>query len=132
MTTNDIAALTSRLEQLRLERERINQEEGELLSAIRRASLDPNTADETTEDNPSTTTEPTGTFRVGQRVLITNRVTHVPADKITIKDRAAVITGFTAAGKIKLKTYRGHKTWRNPGNLRELTDEAHERIIREQ
>ena len=131
MIDNDISALTRKLEDLRLERDRINQEESQLIEQIRRASSHNDNQTPSVEPSASNgNRQTTESFVVGQRVLIANRLTHVPSSRrITIKDRAATVTGVTRTGKVKIKTYSGHETWRNPGNLRELTDEAHNRII---
>ena len=127
--TNDIEDLTKQLEALRIKREQINKEERELIKAIQRSSSLPveQKPDETRSSTSRAATDPTGTFTVGERVLITNRITHVPFGRITLKDRAAVITKITPAGKLSLRTYSGIDTWRNPGNLTQLSEEAHNR-----
>ena len=59
-------------------------------------------------------------FHVGQRVYITNRITHVPLiSRATEADRTAIVTHFTAF-RVAIRTINGYNTHRHPKNLRPL------------
>jgi hypothetical protein len=65
---------------------------------------------------PSTPT----VFYIGQRVYITNRITHVPLlRRATEADRTAIVTHFTAT-RVAIRTITGVHTHRHPKNLRPL------------
>ena len=129
----DVESLTRQLESLRIERERINDEEKELIEAIRRASS-PTPRDTTSSsyENPPRNRrdeQTVGDFSIGQRVLITNRLTHLPSgQRPTIKDRAAVVKRVTGA-RVHVITYNGAETNRAPGNLTRLSRSEHDRIV---
>jgi hypothetical protein len=65
--------------------------------------------------------EPTvAAFHIGQRVYITNRITHVPLlRRATEGDRTAIVTHFTPS-RVAIRTINGHHTHRHPKNLRPL------------
>ena len=59
-------------------------------------------------------------FHIGQRVYITNRITHVPLlRRATEADRTAIVTHFTAS-RVAIQTINGYNTHRHPKNLRPL------------
>jgi hypothetical protein len=59
-------------------------------------------------------------FYIGQRVYITNRITHVPLlRRATEADRTAIVTHFTAT-RVAIRTITGIHTHRHPKNLRPL------------
>jgi hypothetical protein len=59
-------------------------------------------------------------FHIGQRVYITNRITHVPLlRRATEADRTAIVTHFTAT-RVAIRTINGVHTHRHPKNLRPL------------
>jgi hypothetical protein len=59
-------------------------------------------------------------FHIGQRVYITNRITHVPLlRRATEADRTAIVTHFTAT-RVAIHTINGFHTHRHPKNLRPL------------
>ena len=63
--------------------------------------------------------EPT-VFHIGQRVYITNRITHVLTRCATEADRTAIVTHFTASFRIGIRTLNGFHTHRHSKNLRPL------------
>jgi hypothetical protein len=59
-------------------------------------------------------------FYIGQRVYITNRITHVPLlRRATEADRTAIVTHFTPS-RVAIRTINGYHTHRHPKNLRPL------------
>jgi hypothetical protein len=58
-------------------------------------------------------------FHIGQRVYITNRITHVLVRRATEADRTAIVTHFTAT-RVAIRTINGFHTHRHPKNLRPL------------
>jgi hypothetical protein len=59
-------------------------------------------------------------FHIGQRVYITNHITHVPLlCRATEADRTAIVTHFTAT-RVAIRTINGFHTHRHPKNLRPL------------
>jgi hypothetical protein len=59
-------------------------------------------------------------FHIGQRVYITNRITHVPLlRRATEADRTAIVTHFTPS-HVAIRTINGYHTHRHPKNLRPL------------
>jgi hypothetical protein len=63
---------------------------------------------------------PTTMFHVGQRVYITNRITHVSlVRRATEADRTAIVTHFTAS-RIAIRTINGYHTHQHPKNLHPL------------
>jgi hypothetical protein len=58
-----------------------------------------------------------GTFRVGGRVEITDRVRITFGRNVNIDDRRAIITRITPT-RIYFRTVNGHTTWRAESNLR--------------
>jgi hypothetical protein len=58
-------------------------------------------------------------FHIGQRVYITNRITHVLVRRATEADRTAIVTHFTAT-RVAICTINGFHTHRHPKNLRPL------------
>jgi hypothetical protein len=60
-----------------------------------------------------------GGFHIGQRVYITNRITHVLVRRATEADRTAIVTHFTAT-RVAIRTTNGFNTHRHPKNLRPL------------
>jgi hypothetical protein len=59
-------------------------------------------------------------FHIGQRVYITNRITHVPLlRRASEADRTAVVTHFTPT-RVAIRTVNGFNTHRHPKNLRPL------------
>ena len=61
----------------------------------------------------------TAGFYIGQRVYITNRITHVLVRRATEADRTAIVTHFTAS-RVGIRTINGYQTHRHPKNLRQL------------
>ena len=60
-------------------------------------------------------------FHIGQRVYITNRITHVLVRRATEADRTAIVTHFTASSRVAIRTsINGFHTHRHPKNLRPL------------
>jgi hypothetical protein len=70
---------------------------------------------------PASPVAPTvAVFHIGQRVYITNRITHVPLlRRATEADRTAIVTHFTAT-RVAIRTINGVHTHRHPKNLRPL------------
>jgi hypothetical protein len=58
-------------------------------------------------------------FHIGQRVYITNRITHVLVRRATEADRTAIVTHFTPT-RVAIRTISGFNTHRHPKNLRPL------------
>jgi hypothetical protein len=58
-------------------------------------------------------------FHIGQRVYITNRITHVLVRRATEADRTAIVTHFTPT-RVAIRTINGFNTHRHPKNLRPL------------
>jgi hypothetical protein len=56
-------------------------------------------------------------FHIGQRVFITNRITHILVRRATEADRTAIVTHFTAT-RIAIHTINSYYTHRHPKNLR--------------
>ena len=99
-----------RLQELHLEKEELHEEEKELLSRLRSKSEQEEESDNRAEG-----------FAVGDHVYITNKVSHLPPlRRATPADRAAIVDNITRT-RVYLITYRGHHTWRQPGNIRALT-----------
>jgi hypothetical protein len=55
-------------------------------------------------------------FHIGQRVFITNRITHVLVQCAMEADRTAIVTHFTAT-RIAIRTINGYHTHQHPKNL---------------
>jgi hypothetical protein len=53
---------------------------------------------------------PTTVFHIGQRVYITNRITHVLVCRATEADRTAIVTHFTAS-RVAIHTINGYHTY---------------------
>jgi hypothetical protein len=53
---------------------------------------------------------PTTVFHIGQRVYITNRITHVLVRRATEADRTAIVTHFTAS-HVAIHTINGYHTY---------------------
>jgi hypothetical protein len=70
---------------------------------------------------PASPVTPTvAVFHIGQRVYITNRITHVPLLRCaTEADRTAIVTHFTQSC-VAIRTINGYHTHRHPKNLRPL------------
>ena len=112
MTNRDVEDITTRLQQLQLQRESILREEQELLRRL----------------TGETTREPEG-IAVGDRVFIENRISHVPLGRrATPKDCAAIVQRVDPK-RIYITTYNGYSTWRAPTNLRRLTECKHKNIL---
>jgi hypothetical protein len=58
-------------------------------------------------------------FHIGQRVYITNRITHVLVRRATEADRTAIVTHFTPS-RVAIRTINGFHTHRHPKNLHPL------------
>ena len=72
------------------------------------------------EPLPGTVPVPTvAAFHVGQRVYITNRISHVLVRRATEGDRTAIVTHFTAS-RVAIRTINGYNTHQHPKNLRPL------------
>jgi hypothetical protein len=133
MESLNLNQLIARLQQLHLEQERI-------IAALENIVVDsdsepapvaatvPTLAVSVAEPvHPTTPTavpvppEPTvAAFHIGQRVYITNRITHVPLlRRATEADRTAIVTHFTPS-RVAIRTITGHHTHRHPKNLRPL------------
>jgi hypothetical protein len=68
---------------------------------------------------PRTPTPVMTGFHIGQRVYITNRISHVLVRRATEADRTAIVTHFTAS-RVAIRTINGYHTHRHPKNLRPL------------
>jgi hypothetical protein len=69
---------------------------------------------------PASPVAPTvAVFHIGQRVYITNRITHILVRRATEADRTAIVTHFTAT-RVAIRTINGFHTHRHPKNLRPL------------
>jgi hypothetical protein len=55
-------------------------------------------------------------FHIGQRVYITNRISHILVRRATEADRTAIVTHFTASC-VAIRTINGYHTHRHPKNL---------------
>lgn len=132
MSTEDLESLIERLHQLRLERQRILNEEERTIASLRDLTR---SRARRQHQNRGVSPDPTehphpGVFEVGQHVYIDNRIRHVPLTRRTTPaDRAAVVARVTV-DRIYIQTYNGYETWRHPGNLRHLTDRERANIGR--
>jgi hypothetical protein len=124
--------LIERLQQLHLE-------QGRILEALENIAAEAPTDDSNEGERTSTpTTAPVATvvtevpvaapaptihnidvFHIGQRVYITNRISHVLVRRATEADRTAIVTHFTAS-RVAIRTINGYHTHRHPKNLRPL------------
>ena len=90
------------------------------------------TEEATTADRPAPTApqgNKTPSLHEGQKVLITNRIAHVPFTRRTsIKDRAGTIVKITKK-RVHIKTYNGAETSRAPHNVSTLTEEEYQKIV---
>jgi hypothetical protein len=133
MESLNLNQLIIRLQQLHLEQERII---AALENIVVDSDSEPATVDVTVPApavsvaepvHPTTPTavpvppEPTvAAFHIGQRVYITNRITHVPLLRRAMEaDRTAIVTHFTAT-RVAIRTINGFNTHRHPKNLRPL------------
>jgi hypothetical protein len=60
---------------------------------------------------------PTTIFHIGQRVYITNRISHVLVRRATEADRTAIVTHFSAS-HVTIRTINSYHTHQHPKNLR--------------
>jgi hypothetical protein len=65
----------------------------------------------------SATSQRTYTYKVGDQVIITNKVTRPLNRPVNQGDRAAIVTKVST-NRIDLQTKNGFFTWRAPHNLR--------------
>lgn len=128
MSNREVDKLTQELEELRIRRERINSEEKLALARLKSAVAGTNRHGDQEHAVPRTAKR---SFTVGQRVYITNRIGHVPLTRrTTLKDRAGTVQRVTKS-RVYITTYNGNETWRIPGNVRQLTNEEHEEIVKQ-
>ena len=126
MRNPDVDALTKQLEALRIQRERINNEERTIIEALRAASSAESNRGPTSDQSPGLTTRG---FRVGDLVLITNKITHLASNRRpTSKDRVGSVTKLTDK-RVKIKTHNGHDTSRCPSNVTRLSTQEYEDIV---
>ena len=126
MHNDSIAELTRQLEALRIERERINEEERSIIQALREAS--PPNSDRTNGPGSNSNSQH-DRFVTGDRVLINNKINHTPSNRqVTIKDRAATVRRATS-DKVYLTTYNGTKTWRFVGNVTGISEEEYQQAV---
>jgi hypothetical protein len=127
--------LIERLQQLHLEQEAIlqalediaqqdiivNQEpRANVVQGNERNRTPAPTAAVVTVAAPMTLPTPVTTgFHIGQRVYITNRISHILVRRATEADRTAIVTHFTAS-RVAIRTINGYHTHRHPKNLRPL------------
>ena len=117
-------AVITRLEQLRITRRDIADEEERLLRTLRLRRE---------AQRPSATGTAGGVahtnFQVGDHVYITNNITHVRIlRRSTPADRAAVIQNISNSGRIYFTTYSGVRTWRSRDHVRHLSPSEQIRI----
>jgi len=126
----NINRITQQLEQLQLERSRLEQEERILLAELRTLGGEEPDPSEQQQQNQQDESR----FRRGDTVYITNRLGagHAFGRRARATDRAAVITGIsTHPNRVYLTTFNGYRTWRLPDNLRRINAEEAARIRRE-
>ena len=68
-------------------------------------------------------------FRTGQKVLIKNRLAHTYIGRTSIKDRLGTVTKITKK-RVHLTTCNGSETSRAPHNLKLLTQQEYEQILK--
>ena len=121
MDKEELGKLIKQLESLQIQQEAV-------IKKIRRVSTeeapDPQRADQST-----TPLNDKDSFRVGHKVLIKNRLGHLPLGrKASIKDRIGVVTKTTKK-RVQLTTWNGAETSRAPHNLTPLSEEEYQRIV---
>ena len=132
MDKEELNRLVKELEDLQIQQEQV-------IKKIRRASTEGPTqsagdrsAPSTTQGRPSARPFPDKegpSVRVGQKVLIKNRLGHIPTGtRPTIKDRIGTVTKTTRK-RIHIKTYNGSDTSRAPHNVTRLSQEEYEDIV---
>ena len=132
-----LQGLITRLQQIQLERDTLLREERqvtarleEAVRATREGSRNGTGASDPgrVSPPPQAGTQREGTFNVGERVIIVNRIRHVPfSRRATPADRAATVQRVTE-DRIFITTYNGYSTWRRASNLRRLTEQEHRNI----
>ena len=79
---------------------------------------------------PTGSKETEGSFRVGEKILIKNRLGHITLGRrASIKDRVGSIIKITNK-RIHIKTYNGSDTSRAPHNVTRLTEEEYQDILK--
>ena len=108
---SDLDRVIKSLQRLQVEHRRLAERERLLLE--RADTLRARIQQRNTSDN-------TEQFQTGDRVYITNRITHVGKDRTANSgDRAAVVIAIVDE-QIHVRTVNGHETWRAGKNLRRL------------
>ena len=126
MVKEELNKLIKELEDLQIQQEAV-------IKKIRRASTEeaPRSADRPTQSTPQDNKAQAPSFHEGQRVLIKNRITHVPFTRRTsIKDRAGTITKITRK-RIHIKTCNGEQTSRASHNVSILTEEEYHKATQD-
>ena len=83
-------------------------------------------ADRSTASAPQETDTP---FRVGQRVLIKNKLGQILGRRPSIKDRAGTVTRLTKK-RVHIKTCNDNDTSRAPHNIISLSQQEYEEILK--
>ena len=126
MDKQELNELIKELEDLQIRQETI-------IKKIRRASTEETPQRSVDQSAPSSSQQDSDTenfIRVGQRVLIKNRLGHIPIGRSSsIKDRAGTVTKVTKK-RVQVKTYNGAETSRAPHNLTRLSQKEYEDIIK--
>ena len=118
--------LTTQLEDLRLERLRIDEREREVLDNLRTLASSPRRPAGRTPVRRSSLT-----FATGDYVFISNAVGHVSPRRPTARDRAGVVVDITPC-RVHVKTANGDHTSRKPSNLRRLHPDDYQAIVNSQ
>lgn len=104
---SELSQILEQLNKLQIDQERLRNRERSLLRRARELEQVARQVDQTT-----------GPLQVGDRVLITNRITHVTRGRTaTPADRLATVTRVHR-NQVHVKTDNGHHTWRVANNLR--------------
>ena len=110
MKEEEIKNLISKLEQLHVE-------SGKTIDEIKRLA-----GKAATEPEPGTRTN---TFKTGDKVYITNRVTTLPIGRrSTTADRVAIVTK-ASGNQVYFTTANGRETWRSASNLKKIMTEEY-------
>ena len=125
MDKKNLDELIKELEDLQI------QQEAVIKKIRQRASTEeaPQSADQSTRQAASTS-ETKSSFHAGQRVLIKNRLGHLPfGRKASIKDRVGTVTKITQK-RVHITTVNNTETSRAPHNLTRLDEKEYDDIIK--
>ena len=122
----ELSKLVKQLEDLQIQQETI-------IKKIRASTEVPSTGDRSAASPPKSqgSASSEASFRVGERVLIKNRLGKISSigRKASIKDRAGTVIRITNK-RVHLKTGSGTETSRAPHNLTRLNEKEYEDIVK--